>query len=108
MIYSLYGVSVTEIVFTYSKMRSKELIINYRFKFWAHVKSTFFPLHWNEQNYVNVVVVYKHQNSILERSDLPFEAWKPVFLKRDMGVYMIDLSRVISKPVFKLDLRRSA
>ncbi len=26
-----------------------------------------------------------------ERSDLRFEAWKPVFVKRDMGVYMIDL-----------------
>ncbi len=38
-----------------------------------------------------------------ERSDLRFEAWKPVFVKRDMGVYMLDLLREICKPVLILD-----
>ncbi len=44
-----------------------------------------------------------HQNllsSNSERSDLRFEAWKPVFVNRDMGVSMIDLSREIFKPRF--------
>jgi hypothetical protein len=38
-----------------------------------------------------------------ERSDLRFEAWKPVFVKRDRGVYMINLMRGICKLVLKLD-----
>ncbi len=53
---------------------------------------------------------------------LPFRAWeqiqkevisdlkreKTVFFKRDMEVYMIDLSREICKPVLKLDLQHMA
>jgi hypothetical protein len=40
-----------------------------------------------------------------ERSDLLYEALKPVFVKREMRVYMIDLSlsREICKSVLKLD-----
>ncbi len=38
-----------------------------------------------------------------ERSALRFEARKPVFVKRDMRVCMLDLSREICKPVLKLD-----
>jgi hypothetical protein len=36
------------------------------------------------------------------RSDLRFEAWKPVNVKRDMGVNMTDLYREACKPVLKL------
>jgi hypothetical protein len=49
------------------------------------------------------------QSSNSEKSDLRFEAGKPVFVKRDMGVYMINLYRDICKPVLKLIfLRRIA
>ncbi len=43
------------------------------------------------------------QSSKSERSDLWFEAWKPVFVKRDMEDYMINLPREIFKKVIKLD-----
>jgi hypothetical protein len=38
-----------------------------------------------------------------ERSGLRFETGNPVFVKRDMGVYMVDLLEEICKPVLKLD-----
>jgi hypothetical protein len=38
-----------------------------------------------------------------ERSDLRFEGCAPVFVRRDMGVHMIDLQKETSKPVLKLD-----
>ncbi len=39
----------------------------------------------------------------MSRSDLRFEVWKTVFVKRDMRVYMIDLYTEICKPVLQLD-----
>ncbi len=47
------------------------------------------------------------QSTNLERIDLRFEAWKPpVFVKSDMGVYIIEHFREICKPVLELDFRR--
>ncbi len=43
------------------------------------------------------------QSSKSERSDLWFEAWKPVLVKRDMGDYMINLEKETCKKVLKLD-----
>jgi hypothetical protein len=37
------------------------------------------------------------------KSSLHFEAWKPAFVKKDMEVFMIDLSREMRLPVLKLD-----
>ncbi len=43
------------------------------------------------------------------QKDLRFEAWKPFFFQRDMGVYVINIYREICKPVLKLVfLRRIA
>jgi hypothetical protein len=39
-----------------------------------------------------------------ERSGLLFEAWKPVIVKRNRGVYIIDLKREIFKPILKLQI----
>ncbi len=44
-----------------------------------------------------------YQSSNSERSDLRFEAWKTVFVKRDVGVYIIFISGEICKPIWKLD-----
>jgi hypothetical protein len=38
-----------------------------------------------------------------ERSDIRFEAWKPVFVERDMAAYMADLYSEICKLLWKLD-----
>ncbi len=43
------------------------------------------------------------QSSNSEISYLQFEAWKSVFVKRDMWIYMIDLWKEICKPVLKLE-----
>ncbi len=39
-----------------------------------------------------------------KKRNLRFEAWKPVFVKSDLGVYMIDLQGEICKLVLKLGL----
>jgi hypothetical protein len=48
-------------------------------------------------NYAAMLELVQSSNS--ERSDLRFDAYKPIFVKRDMEVNMLDLRRDISKPV---------
>jgi hypothetical protein len=46
---------------------------------------------------------FKFKHTEFRKMCLRFEAWKPGYVKRMMGVYMTDLYREIWKPVLRLD-----